>query len=313
MVRRFGLWGADLYGAACWEVSTFDSRVKAMVPVGAIPSLGMFVRAPLVPSAPEGERQTSGGDTRGRGLLHNLHQPEIERLLAIVNPLNFMDYMTMPKLMIMGTNSEVLPPDSMISIATWWSWMPKPKSLLFIEAGHADVMKASASQVASYISGLLIDEPMPDIDYTFDSVSHRLLVKDASNHTPVSVSWHSSVSCDPYMLFSASEWSGRQRQVNVSTQSWEEVLVQPGDVLPIQANSTSPCAYGGFLRLSYSWPAGAIDRFNISTPVVMQFDVPVHRVAGGLRQHLGRFLGVAICISVALIGFCYYRSRSTFK
>jgi hypothetical protein len=319
-VKRFGLWGADLYGLACWEVGAIDPRVKAMVPIGSIPHLSTFVRAIPAPSLLQ---EASSEETRhnpnppdgapGRVLQNAPQGPATERLLAIVNPLNFMDHMNMSKLVIMETNNDVLPVDSTIGIATWWSWMPRPKNLLFVEATPRDVMTVSTSQVASYISGVLLNEPMPEIDYTYDSLTNRLFVQEASNHKPVSVSWLSSVSCDPYTLFTGSTWEGRSKAANNSIHSWEEVLVQPGEALPLKTNSTLPCSLGGFLRLSYAWPRSA-DRFNVSTPVVMEFDVPVHRPSGFMSMSTGDLMAMVICLIVgSMVVYCCWCRRQSKK
>mmetsp|Transcript_29274 Transcript_29274/g.62215 ORF Transcript_29274/g.62215 Transcript_29274/m.62215 type:complete len:503 (+) Transcript_29274:54-1562(+) len=191
-VMRFVLSGHSKRGIASYMAGAVDPRVAAIIPVShpldldlggklSYENLGQTVTAALVYD------QYGVKDISGETFV---------RLDSIIDPVNYMDRLTMPKLLMMCGGDGFFAPDS---TRTWWPSLPSPKSFyMYANSGHAGYTEPGAGgpdfldAADAFVSGLVLGEATPALDWSIDDATGRITVSQVSDHTPTSVRlWYS--------------------------------------------------------------------------------------------------------------------------
>ena len=140
-IDKFIVAGASKRGWTTWLTAAVDPRVEAIAPV-VIDTLNMREQMPRQLKA-FGAYSSRLAPYSSRGLLPIPETPEGRRLLSLIDPWAYRDRLTMPKLIINGTNDFYWATDA---LNLYWDGIPADKWVLYIpNAGHNLQTARSAS------------------------------------------------------------------------------------------------------------------------------------------------------------------------
>lgn len=161
VVKDFVVAGGSKRGWTTWTTAIVDTRVRAIIPC-VIDLLN------LVPSfhhhfSVYGYWSAAIGDYRALHVLDWLDTPENAALMRIVDPYEYRERLTMPKLIMNGGNDQFFVPDSS---KFYWNDLPGPKWLrYFPNAGHP-LDDTAMGTVTAFFDAIAAGKPIPN--YTFD-------------------------------------------------------------------------------------------------------------------------------------------------
>jgi PhoPQ-activated pathogenicity-related protein len=177
-VDKFIVAGASKRGWTTWLTAAIDPRVGAIAPA-VIDTLNMRsqMRRQLQAFGAYSSRLASYSS---RGLLPIPETPEGQRLLNMVDPWAYRHRLTMPKLIINGTNDFYWATDA---LNLYWNGIPDNKWVLYIpNAGHnlrrqdrpqadhlSDLIDGLAAFSRHQISGI----PMPSLSWTHETLNGK--------------------------------------------------------------------------------------------------------------------------------------------
>lgn len=184
-IEHFIVTGASKRGWTTWLTGAADPRVKAIIPM-VIVNLNM---AKQMPHQLEtwGKYSEMIDDYTKRGLQGLLTTEEGQRLGAMVDPYTYRDRITMPTLMINGTNDRYWTLDAM---NLYWDDLMEPKYVLYDpNSGHGleDVgrVMATAGAFARLVAG---DRPLPKLSWKHEDADGKARVTITSNPKPTKAS-----------------------------------------------------------------------------------------------------------------------------
>lgn len=203
-IERFTVTGASKRGWTTWLTAAVDHRVQCIAPM-VIDVLNM---------APQMEHQmrTWGSyseqiaDYTRRGLQQQLAAPEAGGLLEIVDPYSYRDRLTVPKLILLGTNDRYWPLDA---LNLYWPGLNGPKHVLYVpNNGHnlQDLARIAGTVVALHrqAAGEL---KLAELRWDIDNSDSRLVVRVRSDVRPARVAaWTAS---SPTRDFRDAHWASQ--------------------------------------------------------------------------------------------------------
>jgi PhoPQ-activated pathogenicity-related protein len=149
---KFIVSGASKRGWTTWLTAAVDQRVRAIAPV-VIDTLNMRVQMPAQLKA-FGAYSARLAPYSSRGLLPIPETPEGRRLLDMIDPWAYRDRLSLPKLIINGTNDFYWATDA---LNLYWQQLPGDKWVCYVpNAGH-DLKrqdKGPADQLTDLVNGL---------------------------------------------------------------------------------------------------------------------------------------------------------------
>jgi PhoPQ-activated pathogenicity-related protein len=178
-IDKFIVAGASKRGWTTWLTAAVDKRVAAIAPV-VIDVVNMREQMPRQLEA-FGAYSSRLAAYSSRGLLPIPETPAGQRLLKLVDPWAYRDRLTMPKLIINGTNDFYWATDA---LNLYWDGIPKDKWVVYIpNAGHSlrrqdrpqpqqlnDLITSLAAFSRYQISGA----PMPRLRWKHESLNGKL-------------------------------------------------------------------------------------------------------------------------------------------
>jgi PhoPQ-activated pathogenicity-related protein len=131
-VKRFVVTGGSKRGWTTWLTGATDRRVIAIAPM-VIDTLNMKAQKEL--SLEQwGKFSEQIDDYTSRGLTEKFDDPVGETLWKMVDPYGYRDRLTLPKLLINGTNDRYWP---LGALNIYWDELKGPKSVVYVpNAGH---------------------------------------------------------------------------------------------------------------------------------------------------------------------------------
>jgi PhoPQ-activated pathogenicity-related protein len=176
---KFIISGASKRGWTTWLTAAIDQRVRAIAPV-VIDTLNMRAQMPRQLKA-FGAYSTKLAPYTRRGLLPMPDTPESQRLLSMVDPWAYRDKLTLPKLIINGSNDFYWVTDA---LNLYWNELPGDKWVVYVpNAGH-DLKRQDRpylEQLSELINGLaafyrhqISGASMPKLTWKYQSENQKL-------------------------------------------------------------------------------------------------------------------------------------------
>ena len=215
-IDKFIVAGASKRGWTTWLTAAVDKRVAAIAPV-VIDVLNMRAQMPRQLKA-FGAYSSRLAAYSSRGLLPIPETPAGRRLLSMVDPWAYRDRLTMPKLIINGTNDFYWATDA---LNLYWDGIPDNKWVLYVpNAGHnlRRQDRPRQEQLNDLINGLaafsrhqISGKPMPSLRWEHERVNGQLRLTIDAAPRPVGARLWIAQSATPD--FRAAQW--REQEVSL--------------------------------------------------------------------------------------------------
>jgi PhoPQ-activated pathogenicity-related protein len=163
---RFVVSGASKRGWTTWLTAAVDPRVAAIAPL-VIVTLNMRAQNPHQLEV-WGKFSEQIEDYTKRGLTERLETPEGLKLWAMIDPYTYRDRLTMPKMLINGTNDRYWTLDA---LNLFWDDLKGPKWVVYVpNAGHGlDQNRDYATHgVGALFRSVVSNRPLPELDWKHD-------------------------------------------------------------------------------------------------------------------------------------------------
>jgi PhoPQ-activated pathogenicity-related protein len=187
-VQHFTVTGASKRGWTTWLTGAVDERVTAIAPM----VIDMLNMSPQIALQKESFGELSEQIDDYKGLDQQIDMPRGKALRKIVDPYEYRDRLTQPKLVILGTNDRYWPLDAE---RNYWPELQGEKYLLRIpNNGHG------LKDYARIIGGLnalhqrvIRGKPLPKLTWKFDEATEHVELEVKSDTTPSRVrTWTTS-------------------------------------------------------------------------------------------------------------------------
>jgi PhoPQ-activated pathogenicity-related protein len=187
---KFIVAGASKRGWTTWLTAAIDQRIGAIAPI-VIDTLNMRAQLPRQLKA-FGAYSARLQPYTSRGLVPIPESPEGQRLLSMVDPWAYRDRLTLPKLIINGTNDFYWATDA---LNLYWNELLDKKWVIYVpNAGH-DLRRQDRpgpDQMTNLIHGLaafsrhqISGRPMPDVSWKHEDRNGKLRLTITANPKPV--------------------------------------------------------------------------------------------------------------------------------
>ncbi|MGJ0485280.1 MAG: PhoPQ-activated pathogenicity-related family protein [Methylomicrobium sp.] len=189
-IQRFVLSGASKRGWTTWLAAAVDQRIAAIAPM-VIDTLNMKAQLQWSEQI-YGKQSTKLKDYTELNLHRKIDNEAMQKLRSWIDPYAYVQRLTMPKLLLLGTNDPYWTVDS---LRHYWDDLPEPKLIYQTpNAGHDLNGGDQALQTLAAFFELIADrKPLPKIAWKFNRV--------ADNHINAQV--ESNENADTISLWSA--------------------------------------------------------------------------------------------------------------
>lgn len=162
-INDFVVAGGSKRGWTTWTTGMSDTRVRAIIP--CVIDLLSVIESFRHHWSALGFWSAAIGDYQALGILNWLDTPENAALMAIIDPINHLDRLQMPKLIINGANDQFFLPDSS---RFYWQKLQGPKWLRYMpNAGHGLIEEEAYRNLASFYYANISNQEIPAYDFTF--------------------------------------------------------------------------------------------------------------------------------------------------
>ena len=216
-IDKFIVAGASKRGWTTWLTAAVDKRVGAIAPV-VIDVLNMRAQMPRQLEA-FGAYSSRLAAYSSRGLLPIPETPAGQRLLNMVDPWAYRDRLTMPKLIINGTNDFYWATDA---LNLYWDGIPNDKWVLYIpNAGHnlrrqdrpqREQLNDLITSLAAFSRHQISARPMPKLSWKHESLNGKLRLTIDAAPAPTGARLWIAQSATPD--FRAVQW--KEQEVSIS-------------------------------------------------------------------------------------------------
>lgn len=221
-VETFTVTGASKRGWTTWLTAAVDDRAVAIAPM-VIDMLNMSSHIKLQKASFNG--QTSEQIDDYRGLDDEIDTPRGVLLRQIVDPWEYRQRLTQPKLVILGTNDRYWPLDA---CDLYWNDLEGEKYLLYVpNSGHG--LEDRARVVAGLCAlhrRVLSGQKLPQLGWTYEHNGDHLQLRISSDVPPSRVRiWRAA---SPTRDFRDARWSDRPAMAQDGTFAHREPLPASG-------------------------------------------------------------------------------------
>jgi PhoPQ-activated pathogenicity-related protein len=180
-VASFTVAGASKRGWTSWLTAAVDPRVSSVAPI-VIDMLNLPAQIELQ-RATFGELSDQVQDYVSIDLPGRIASERGEALLAMVDPYRYLEDLTPPKLIVLGTNDRYWPLDA---LKLYWDGLPEPKRVLYVpnqghSVGDLERLIAGLSALHRYSAH---GEQLPTMTWTYATQADRLDVDVQSDRRP---------------------------------------------------------------------------------------------------------------------------------
>ena len=172
-VSSFFVSGASKRGWTTWTTAAVDNRVMGIAPL-VIDMLN------LVPSFDHhhrvyGQWSPAVQNYVDQNIMDWMGSQEFDRLLDVVEPYEFKQLFTMPKLIVNGTIDEFFVTDSW---QFYWDDLPDSKYLQYVPNGNHGLLGTySAQNIYCFYDRLIHQKPLPEMEWKIEGNQISLQVK----------------------------------------------------------------------------------------------------------------------------------------
>lgn len=170
-LHKFTVFGGSKRGWTTWLSSAVDPRVDAIAPV-VIDVLNMKAQMKF-------QKETWGKfseqieDYSSKGIPDKMDTPAGQKLLSLVDPYEYRDVITQPKLLVFATNDRYWPVDA---CKLYWDDLQGEKHLLYVpNQGHGiKDMERLLGSIAALQRSRTGGEALPKLDWSFETKGDRV-------------------------------------------------------------------------------------------------------------------------------------------
>ncbi|MFT3878334.1 MAG: PhoPQ-activated protein PqaA family protein [Gemmatales bacterium] len=219
-LKHFIISGASKRGWTSWLTgATGDPRVKAIAPM-VIDTLNMQVQMPHQHEMLGGKYSEQIADYTERGLVPMPDTSDARKLWAMVDPWVYREKLTMPKMIINGSNDEYWAVDA---LNFYWNDLKGPKWVLIVpNAGHdlAEVNKdgkkdsfptRGIATLVAFNRSQITNQPMPNLTWKHDDVEGKMrLTVNTDKGAKKARIW---VAQNPNQDFRPARWNSQDAEI----------------------------------------------------------------------------------------------------
>jgi PhoPQ-activated pathogenicity-related protein len=181
-IARFTVTGASKRGWTTWLTAAADPRVRAIAPM-VIDVLNMPKQMPHQLEM-FGDYSEEIVDYTALGLPQRIDTPEAERLLALIDPFVYRERLTMPKLIVLGTNDPYWPVDA---VNLYFGELPGEKYIHYEpNTGHG-LGPGAIEAIGGFYETVLEGEARPRFTWTRRRDGADEVIAVAAQDAPVAV------------------------------------------------------------------------------------------------------------------------------
>ncbi len=223
-VTDFLITGASKRGWTTWLVgATQDKRVKAIAPM-VIDTLNLSKQVPHHLEMLGGKPSEEIEDYVKGGMLQALTTERGKKLMALEDPYSYRDLLTLPKLIINGTNDRYWAQDA---LNLYWNDLKGDKWILYTpNSGHGLEDRARVySTLAAFAISNAEKKPFPKLGWKYTDTSEGAELMLTSNVTPKSARIFSATA--PTTDFRDAKWSSVP--ITPTDGKWRASYTRPTD------------------------------------------------------------------------------------
>lgn len=259
-VDRFVVAGGSKRGWTTWTTAAEDKRVIAIVPIvinllNIEPSFKHHYRA-------YGFWAPAVGDYAARGIMDWADTPEYRALMKIVEPYEYRDRYTMPKLIMNATGDQFFLPDS---TRYYYNDLPGEKLLRMVPNADHGLGRTDATEtLQAYYQMILTDKPRPRFSWTFEKDG---AIKVTAVDKPEEV-----------LLWQATNPDARDFRVDTIGKIWtSSALTQEGDGIYVARVPKPPKGWTCFM-VELTYDTGGPVPLKLTTEVRVVPDTLPHKI-----------------------------------
>ena len=202
-IQKFTVAGISKRGWTTWLTGAVDGRVAGIVPI-VIDVLNMKPHAQLEMES-FGHYSEQVNDYTQYRLQERMDTPRGQALRRIVDPFSYLKSLTMPKLLMMGTNDPAWPLES---ANLYWNDLPGEKYLLYVpNEGHGLRGVTQLADLLAFEEHVAQGKPLPKLEWRFAVEAGTLHLNMTSDVKPASLlAWTSKAKTRD---FRGSIWSSQ--------------------------------------------------------------------------------------------------------
>jgi PhoPQ-activated pathogenicity-related protein len=232
---RFVVAGASKRGWTTWLTGAVDPRVIGIAPM-VIVTLNMKAQN-ANQLAVWGKYSEQIDDYTNRGLMVKLDDPDRKMLWEMVDPYFYLDRLTMPKLLINGTNDRYW---TLNALDLYWDELKGPKSVVYLpNAGHGLEQHSdyALNGIGGFFRHVVLKRPMPDLTWSFARSSVDGPLRLTVNASP--------------QPKTAQIWTARSDSQDFRESKWESSPLQVGATMTAEAARPEKGYVAFFADLEY--------------------------------------------------------------
>ena len=249
-INDFVVAGGSKRGWTTWTTAAVDNRVSAIVPI-VIDMLNVKASFRHHWEA-YGFWAPAVGDYERMGLMDWIGTPEYDRLLDLVEPYNYIERFTMPKLVMNSCGDQFFLPDSS---QFYWDELVGDKYLRYVpNTGHGLEDSDALFTMMAFYHHIISETPLPQ--YEWEIIGDTLTVR--SDTTPLEVRY-----------WSATNPVARDFRLDSVGAIWESLVLEPSADGQYSATLNTPESgwTAQMVELTFQGPQGTPLKYT--TPVTV--------------------------------------------
>ena len=244
-VKRFVVSGASKRGWTTWLAGAVDARVCGIAPV-VIDMLNMKAQTQWAQRVYGGQSEKIN-DYTDIGLVEKMDLPAMVKLRGIVDPYSYRAALTMPKLLLLGTNDPYWTVDA---LRHYWNDLPSPKMVYQSpNAGHgAGGTPAAVRTLAAFLQMLADGQTPPQMTWQMKGNGGATVTVTANCPAKHALLW---TTYSPTRDFRKAKWDSRPLTLEANaTRATAEVATPTNGFAAFMAELAFTTASGNDYRLS---------------------------------------------------------------